>query len=339
VSRELAAKIADAVLYEGYMLYPYRPSALKNRQRWTFGILYPPGYDEVRGGTERCRMRSECVLVTRSKATVHVQLRFLHLAVRQVLASANGCVTPIASLMVDNRLVESWDEGDERSVILETPVPTGSRAHTSFRFAASNESEPLRASGRMLGRVNRNQQEVTGQVTVSWQDVGAKAFKIAVEVSNETFLPEEARSRSDVLLRSMLSAHTILRVQGGEFISLLDPPQEFREAVNSCTNVGNFPVLVGEPGALDTLLCSPILLYDYPQIAPESAGDFFDATEIDEMLTLRLMTLTEEEKREMRFADERARDLLQRTEETARRQLQRTHGAIRSLRPGSESHD
>ena len=84
------------------------------------------------------------------------------------------------------------------------------------------------------------------------------------------------------------------------------------------------------------MLCSPIVLYDYPQIAPESAGDFYDATEMDEMLTLRVMTLTEEEKIEMRMAGQHARDLLQRTEATAREQLARTHGVIRNLQPASE---
>jgi hydrogenase maturation protease len=85
------------------------------------------------------------------------------------------------------------------------------------------------------------------------------------------------------------------------------------------------------------MLCSPIVLYDYPQIAPESAGDFYDATEMDEMLTLRVMTLTDEEKTEVRNSDERVRDLLQRTEETAREQLMRTHGTIRGLRPTTPS--
>jgi hypothetical protein len=99
--------------------------------------------------------------------------------------------------------------------------------------------------------------------------------------------------------------------------------------------VGNFPVLVGEEGDRDMMLCSPIVLYDYPQIAPESAGDFYDSTEMDEMLTLRVMTLTDNEKTEMRNADDRVRDLLQRTEETAREQLMRTHGTIRGLRPSA----
>lgn len=84
------------------------------------------------------------------------------------------------------------------------------------------------------------------------------------------------------------------------------------------------------------LLCSPIILYDYPQIASESAGDFYDATEIDEMLTLRVMTLSEEEKNEMRRGDDRTHDVLERTEQTAREQLARTHGIMRNPTPAEQ---
>jgi len=155
-------------------------------------------------------------------------------------------------------------------------------------------------------------------------------------VINETVLDGDPADRNRALLYSLLSAHSILSIQGGTFLSLLDPPDELREVATTCSNKGNFPVLLGEPGSTDMLLCSPILLYDYPQIAPESAGDFFDATEMDEMLTLRVMTLTDAEKKEMSLADDRVRALLQRTEETARDQLMRTHGVIRNLRPAED---
>jgi hydrogenase maturation protease len=103
--------------------------------------------------------------------------------------------------------------------------------------------------------------------------------------------------------------------------------------VKCCQNDGNFPVLAGDEKDRDMLLCSPIVLYDYPKIAPESAGDFYDATEMDEMLTLRVMTLTDQEKNEMGEADDRVRNLLRRTEESAREQLMKTHGTIRGMRP------
>jgi hypothetical protein len=43
VNEELVDRIVHAVLYEGYILYPYRASAKKNRQRFTFGRVYPEG--------------------------------------------------------------------------------------------------------------------------------------------------------------------------------------------------------------------------------------------------------------------------------------------------------
>src|ERR1700760_3149366 len=144
VNRDLATKVADAVLYEGYMLYPYRRSALKNRQRWTFGILYPPSYHEVRSGTERARMHSECLLIARGAPKWQFQLRFLHLLTRQVMRIFNDGVSPVPSLVIDGRLVESWDEGEERTVELDTNMPLDMPARVDFHFPATHTSEALR---------------------------------------------------------------------------------------------------------------------------------------------------------------------------------------------------
>ncbi|HUC30940.1 MAG TPA: hypothetical protein VMR80_15190, partial [Candidatus Acidoferrum sp.] len=89
-------------------------------------------------------------------------------------------------------------------------------------------------------------------------------------------------------------------------------------------------------GYRDTMLASPIILYDYPQIAPESAGDLFDGTEIDEILSLRIMTLTDEEKREIRASDDRARQILERTENMPAEQFMKLHGTVRGMRPLKE---
>ena len=137
-------------------------------------------------------------------------------------------------------------------------------------------------------------------------------------------------------MRSLISAHVILGADGGEFISLLDPPEALREITAVCRNVGVFPVLVGEEGQRDTMLASPIILYDYPQIAPESAGDLFDGTEIDEILSLRILTMTDEEKLEMRQSDDRTRQLLESIETLPEEHLMKLHGVLRGLRPLQE---
>lgn len=321
---ELAQKVANAVLYEGYILYPYRPSAMKNRQRWTFGILYPPAYGEVRGGTERATMHSEVLVKVASDdsppfakdgqkggppgevfevgpLTINLQLRFLHL------------VSKGAS-----------EEGVERSVEFAWTPLASQQSVMQFKFPSSTADDIT-------------QHEVSGTISIGSQQIRDDMFKLSIEVTNTSALPPDAADRNSALLRSLLSAHTILTIADGEFISLLEPPDDLREAANACKNIGNFPVLVGNDGERDMMLCSPIVLYDYPQIAPESAGDFYDATEMDEMLTLRVMTLTDEEKNEMRLVDDRVRNLLQRTQATTREQLMRTHGTIRSLRPASDN--
>ena len=118
----------------------------------------------------------------------------------------------------------------------------------------------------------------------------------------------------------------------GAFVSLLEPPDWAAEAARGCRNVHTFPVLAGPGGGASVVLSSPIILYDHPQIAPESPGDLFDAAEIDEILSLRILTLTEEEKREAK-RDPRARGLIERTEGLSAEQMSRLHGAIRELRP------
>lgn len=336
MNHELAMKVANAVLYEGYMLYPYRQSAMKNRQRWSFGILYPPAYHEVAAETERAQMHSEILARASGDAVVHIELRFLHLATHEVAEKEEERAAAVASsLLVDGKLVESRDEGVERSVQFET-APGAPQFH-DFCFPALKGSERLTTQqGQVVGQVTRTQREVKGTISLSAAKVKEGVIKLTIDVTNTSSLTDDPHDRGSALLTSLLSAHTILSITGGEFVSLLDPPDDLRQEVNECHNVGNFPVLVGAEGERDMMLCSPIVLYDYPQIAPESAGDFFDGTEMDEMLTLRVMTLTDEEKSAMLSADDRVRNLLQRTEAGAREQLMRTHGTIRSLRQVNE---
>jgi hypothetical protein len=292
VNRELAEKIANTVLYEGYMLYPYRPSSLKNQQRWNFGTLYPPQYEEVRRGTERRSMHVECLLASVQQEkpfepAISIRVRFLQ------LSSTSG---------------NDWGETLERSVEVQFNSPSTER----FEFP-----------------------EISGSLHFAAEAVNNDVLKLSIDLTNETSL-EPPADRNHALLRSLVSAHIIVYAERGEFVSLLDPPDALREAVTTCRNIGCFPVLIGAEGERDMLLCSPIILYDYPQIAPESAGNFFDSTEMDEMLTLRVLTLTPEEKQAVRDSDERARALLERTEQDARQQLAKIHGTVRCLRPIDE---
>jgi len=158
--------------------------------------------------------------------------------------------------------------------------------------------------------------------------------KVRVSISNVSPVSAaQIADRNAALRHALVSTHVMLGAANGTWLSLADPPADADEAAAACCNVGLWPVLVGEPGSADTILASPIILEDHPQLAPESPGDLFDATEIDEILSLRILTLTDAEKEEMRSADERARAMLDRTESLTQDDFMRMHGAVRSTRP------
>jgi hypothetical protein len=101
--------------------------------------------------------------------------------------------------------------------------------------------------------------------------------------------------------------------------------------------VHTFPVLAGPPGSNGLVLSAPIILADHVQIAPESPGDLHDGGEIDELLSLRTLTLTDEEKAEARATDPRTAAIIDRVDAMPPEMFGKLHGAIRSLRtPSSE---
>jgi hypothetical protein len=224
--------LADAVMYEGYMLWPYRPTALKNQRRWTFGSLFPLAWTAQHPDDANV-MRTQVLLET-DPHDVEVTVRFLQ-------------------------------EGVERAV-----------GRGPFAF------EPL-----------------AGLV-----DVEVEGPRLTVTIRNTT--PWIGHDREEALRHALCSTHTLL--VGGRFVSATE--------ADGCENVGTWPVLVGD----DSMLSAPIILEDHPRIAPESPGDLFDGGEIDGLLALNIMALTDAEKAEMR-EDPRTREILERTESLTEEQL------------------
>lgn len=328
-----AEAIADALLYEGYLLYPYRGSAVKNRYRWQFGILAPRGWD-THGGTEPSLMQTECLLEGTAETTLAVKVRFLQVEARRVeRRSGDDAWQPVDSLYVDGRELVSWDEAVPGELVL--PALRVGRDEASdthaFEVSGGSEVEPVRdASGEVAARIVRERWPLSCAVHVDI-DGGAAAFrKVRVRIENHTAWPPPGPTdRPAALRRSLIATHTLLAARDGAFVSLLEPPDEATAAVAGCRNLHTWPVLVGEAPRRDLLLSSPIILYDYPAVAPESAGDMFDATEIDELLTLRLRTLTAEEQRQALATDPRAAQLIERAASLPTEQLERLHGAVR----------
>jgi hypothetical protein len=250
MSRYDVQRVAAALLYEGYMLYPYRPSAIKNRRRFNFGIVAPTQF-----------MQTECLVHATPDTRITAEVRFLQLDDQQN-------ATERTVRVVEDTTPFAWPPIAGR-VELSSMPRTDDVRHVRVRIVNDRASEP------------------------------------------------------------MLSTHTILSVTDGEWISLLDPPNELRDEAAACENVGTWPVLAGEPGQRTTMLSSPIIIYDYPSIAPESPGDLFDATEIDEILSLRILTLTDDEQREIRHADALARQLLERTQALTAEDFMGMHGTMR----------
>ncbi len=332
--------IADAVLYEGYLLYPYRHSALKNRQRWTYGVVYPRAYSEAGGGMEPWQMRTECLLTAEQGMdpllTVHV--RFLHL-LQRTREGSSGAGERLAWEGGRGGVEDAWEEGVERT-ISTPPLPLSVLLRETQRLSFAFPARRLMEQDRLVGDfIVREQRALTGEVAVSAEQLAGQVFKLGVCIANTSVLPDaEVTSlrTQEALLAACISTHTILQARGAAFVSLTDPPAELRHLAETCRNSGTWPVLVGAPGERETLLSSPIILDDYPQIAPESLGPLFDGTEIDELLTLRIMTLTDEEKEQIRRGDERARALLERAERLTAEELMQLHGTLRGLGPVEE---
>ncbi len=305
MSASMVDQITRAVLYEGYMLYPYRQSAMKNQQRWNFGVLYPPAWAANQTGSDRSYFQMECLAQCSESSRLNISVRFLQLVARDTGA-------------------REWQEGIEQTFSvdalaindLSTPLVK------DFYFAGGEET---------TAGVLRRKSPLEAQLEISATNLHDDVFRLTVRVRNTS--AADTTFRNAALLRSLASAHAVLVLHDAQFISQIDPPENLRGDVAGCQNTGVWPVLVGSEGARDTMLGSPIILYDCPQVAPESNGDLFDSTEIDEILILRILTLTDEEKEEVRRTDERARRLLDRLESSPPEHLLELHGKIRGMQP------
>jgi hypothetical protein len=335
----LARQVADAVLFEGYVLYPYRASAAKNRLRWQFGVLVPPAWGAE--CEEHDFQHTECLLEPKAGATVSVELRFLHARRRTVQqARPDGGYDTVPELPLEDRVLVPWDEGTEERVEVVATVDEllGDGVTFPFERPVREDTEPVvDEAGRTVGRLVRRCEAISGAVRLSARELDGpyRALRLTAIVENTTpWTPPEGRSadRDAALPHSLVAAHLLMALSAGSFLSMTDPPEWAKGAVAACRNLHTWPVLAGEPGRADLVLSSPIILEDHPAIAPESPGALYDATEIDEILALRTAALTDEEKREARGTDDRAAAVIDLADSMPPEVLERLHGAVRSLR-------
>lgn len=331
---ERAIRVADAVLYEGYVLYPYRASAAKNQMRWQFGVVVPRPFAE-QDGVEQWFQQTEVIAEFGAAAAMDVRVRFLQVQTRTVQAAEGDDFVPVSHLDVDGVRWATWEEAVEHSVdVTGVDLATVGTTESAFTVPAFREVEELGGAGRVV----RERWAINGVVRIGIEDVPGPypLTRVQVRVENLTDWTEPSARREAAVRRALVGVHVLAHADDGSFLSSFDPPEFARGAVESCTNRNAFPVLIGEEGDDTSFLSSPIILYDRPEVAAESPGDMCDATEIDEILALRVLTLTDDEKLQARATDPRAAAIVDRVDDFEPEMFERLHGAIRSLRPAAE---
>ncbi|MQY36454.1 hypothetical protein SRB17_44550 [Streptomyces sp. RB17] len=343
---ERVGAVADAVLYEGYLLYPYRRSSPKNRVRWQFGVLLPRDWVErdgpvtpgISGSADSWYQQTECLLrVPRADTVVRVRVRWLQMQHKQVeTAGPDGRYRPVEWLRAaDGATHLSFEEAVPRETELVLPLRElllGGRTAV-VGAAAGTDAEALPDGA---GRTVRRRREVRAVTTVEAEPLAPELYRLRVRTENTGEVTDPRAPRTEALRQALLATHTLVGGDGLEFASLIDPPRDLAQHARGCRNAFTFPVLAGPPQQGTTgavMLSAPIILPDWPQVAPESPGDLHDAAEIDEILTLRTMLLTDEEKAEARATDPRAAEILDRVDSMTREVFSRLHGTIRSLAP------
>ena len=241
--------VADAVMYEGYVLYPYRASSNKNRIRWNFGGVYPRSYSDAQAGADRSNVGSECLAIG-ADSELCVEIRFLEL-----LERAAG-----------------------------EPLEARVRAHTGTPSASS----PARGLHRRICVQQRAPARQPG--AARRERSRTSEFKLRLRLQNESNCPAVEREHA---LPDTLSPRTCCSGSKADSSCLSSTRPLPAARPRPCVQRGLWPVLAGKKGRADRLLVSPIILYDYPEIAPESRADSCDATEIDEILLLRVLTLSD----------------------------------------------
>ncbi len=334
---EPALAVANAVLYEGYLLYPYTASAAKNRVRWQFGVVVPRAYLSA-GTGETAEQQTEILLEAESgegaDARVTAVLRFLHVEARRVEAFAGDAFVPVESLAVNGTSYVTFDEAVEREIAVIVDASPGTSLVRPLAVEGGSSDEPLRDGGGVLrGRVVREHWPLRGRLSVDVEPVpeSPSLRKLRVQVENDSAVV--AGERAGALRTALVSTHVLLAAENGAFVSVLDPTPEAAAATPALQNRHVFPVLIGDAGADEQraplALASPIILYDFPQVAPQTDTDAFDGTEIDELLTLSVLSLPDAERDEARATDPRARAIIERAERFDVHDLARVHaGAL-----------
>jgi hypothetical protein len=315
-----ARAVADAVLYEGYLLYPYRATSGKNQSRWQFGVLGPQGAAET-GIGEDGTLAAQVLVRSTGVPSLSGVVRFLQLQHRGAERDVGGGhFETVDELTAGSTSWLSWDEAVEREITVDRFPVTSLPRTLDISVPAGTDIETLDG-----GRLVRTTRALHGQLHISAERDG-DLLRLSFEVRNTA---PPAADKNEAMATSLIGTHLLIEVIDGEFVSLLEPPDSAAAAVARCRQHRCFPVLAGPPGDRELVLVSPIILYDHPEIAEQSKGALYDSTEIDEILTLRIMTMTDEEKAQARATDPLAAQIIDRCDSMSPEAMLDLHGVLR----------
>jgi hypothetical protein len=332
-----ARAVADAVLYEGYLLYPYRANSPKNQSRWQFGVLGPLGAEEA-GIGEDTSLSAQMLVRSYGVPSLSGVVRFLQLQHRGAERDVGGGrFEPVDELVAGSTAWVSWDEAVECEIAIDPLRVTSLPRTLDISVPAGIDVETVDG-----GRLVRSRRQLHGQLDISAEPDG-DLLRLTFEVRNTA---PPAADKDEAIAASLIGTHLLIQVVDGEFVSLLEPPDSAADAVARCSQHRCFPVLAGPPGAAraatsssaesdDLILVSPIILYDHPEIAEQSKGALYDSTEIDEILTLRIMTMTDEEKAQARATDPLAAAIIDRCDSMSPEAMLELHGVLRNPHGGT----
>ncbi|KAB2371864.1 hypothetical protein [Actinomadura montaniterrae] len=277
--------IADTILYEGHLLWPYRASAARHGKRWTIGGVHPKEEAERSGG--RWTVSAEFLLEDGPESTVEFTLRFLQTVHRQMMDGD----APVPELKVGPGTYRTRQEAREREItsgrlpverLLRSPVrvPVAIAAGLDEKPVEGKARNPVEGTVGRPARIVRTWDRVTGTVVLSAERAAPGAVRLRAVLVNTG----AAADRDEAARSAMLCAHLVADASGGAFVSPADPPPRLAGAAAACHSDGLWPVLAGPPGGHGTVLAAPIVLYDWPQVAPQTPDDLFGGAGLDRLL-------------------------------------------------------
>ena len=327
--------LTKTLLYEGYSLYPYYRSAVKNQKPIPFGVIFPDEYHAFHEHSNSL-MQSQNIICGHDQSALNITARFLHLRNTQLFQKGNkGEIIPVFGLHINANNYQAGWQTIERKISAENlsiPELLAKELIIPFRFDKTEEVEFIpNAEEKIVAKKIIRVSEMKGSIKIEADKVkdNDECYRLTVTVINTTNIENAERvSRDEVLQQSFLSTHIILQATQAKFVSHQDPPGELKDLIAACNNLHTWPILIDKNNT--TLLSSPIILYDYPEINPHSSGDLFDSTEIEEALLLHVNLLSDEDKIRIGENDEKVLAMLNKVNNMAPEDLAVYHSVMKS---------